>query len=441
MIGASSWVAIIILAATSISAEPTVADENLIAYGMSLAEFDDIRMSESYADFLGNETLWDEALLFEYEISTTSDAEDTSLGYHPYIICNYAPNKTGSQRNQMINEAFQNTSGVDAAHYYFKGIGEYNNAERSCGVIRAYNGEYNCDLLRYFLIHLVFWLTRYHYFMLDTIPKVYASNPGAETWMKTNPLNPSMKMIDGAVTTIQARMDGDTEIGMISIDNDNDWYIKRSTLEFSNVLCPGVRTQIVSGEDISQTVKDFVIEDGGKTVRDVSYYYEKVYSEDNDDYTQRMKLWSDAVAFVVNLTDPNGNNPCLDTVIGKTFTFEVSPFIGEGGTGVLQVYSSVSEEEGYAIAEASNMTKEGVDQCIWYTLYAIALSPMVCSVEPRARPQTLCPDLTSDLSQCPPPSPSPNPSQPSSGRIAGVSLMSMVTLFVTIAVSSSCILN
>ena len=140
MIGASSWVAIILAAAAATAVE---ADENnLIAYGMSLAEFDDIRMSESYADFLGNETLWDEALLFEYKISTGYD-QDTSLGYHPYIICNYAPNKTGSERNQMINEAFQNTSGVDAAHYYFKGIGEYNNAERSCGVIRAYNGEYN----------------------------------------------------------------------------------------------------------------------------------------------------------------------------------------------------------------------------------------------------------------------------------------------------------
>ena len=279
--------------------------------------------------------------------------------------------------------------------------------------------------------------------MSDTIPKVYASNPYAETWMKTNPIHPSMKMIDGTVAIIQARMDGDDDLGMIVIDDNNDnWYIKRSTLEFSNVLCPGVRdfngAQIVSGEDISQAAKAFVIEDGGKTVRDASFYYDKVNNGGNHEYTQRMKLWSDAVSFVVNLTKTDGRNPCLDTVIGKTFTFEVSPYIGQGGTGVLEVYSSVSEEEGYAIAEASNMTKEDVDQCIWYTLYAIALNPMVCSVEPKARPQTLCPDLTSDLSQCPPPS--PPPSQPSSGHVVPVSFMNIATVSMVIAILlSSCV--
>ncbi|KAL7490666.1 hypothetical protein ACHAWT_000220 [Skeletonema menzelii] len=416
MIGASSVALVSILAATSISAESTAVANELVAYGMSLAEFDDIRMSESDADFVGNEALWDEALLFEYSLAT-SYAEDqtvTSLGYHPYIICNYAPDKTGNKRTQMISEAFQNTSGIDETQFFFEGIGEFNNAERSCGVVRAFN---------------------------DTIPKVYASNPDAETWMKTNPLNPSMKMIDGTVATVQARMDGDTEIGMISIDKNDNWYIQRSTLQFSNVLCPGVRTQIISGEDISQAAKAFVTEDGGRTVRDASYYYDKVNNGGNDDYTQRMKLWSDAVAFVVNLTDPNGRNPCLDTVIGKTFTFEVSPFIGEDGSGVLEVYSSVSEEEGYVIAEASNMTKGDVDQCVWYTLYAIALQPWVCSVEPKARPQTLCPDLTSDLSQCPPPIPSPTPSQPSSGRVVRVSLTNMMAVFMTIAVLSCRLLN
>lgn len=275
----------------------------------------------------------------------------------------------------------------------------------------------------------------------DTIPKVYASNPDAETWMKTNPLHPSMKMIDGTVATIQARMDGDTDLGMIAVDDNNEnWYIRRSTLEFSNVLCPGVRsfngTQIGSGEDISQAAKAFVTEDGGKSVASASFYYDKVNNGGNNDYTQRMKLWSDAVSFVVNLTDMDGRNPCLDTVIGKTFTFEVSPFIGQGGTGVLQVYSSVSEEEGYAIAEASNMTKEDVDQCVWYTLYAIALNPMVCSVEPKARPQTLCPDLTSDLSQCPPPS--TPPSQPSSGSVVRVSFMNIATVSTVIAMILSC---
>ncbi|KAK1748368.1 hypothetical protein QTG54_000307 [Skeletonema marinoi] len=165
MVGAS-FVALVSLSAVSISAAAAATADELVAYGMSLVEFDDVRMSESEADFDGSEELWDEALLFEYKLATsyTEDKAITSLGYQPYMICNYAPDKTGIQRAQM-------------------GISELNNAERSCGVIRTFN---------------------------DTIPKVYASNPDAETWMKTNPIHPSMKMVDSTVTTIQARMDGDT---------------------------------------------------------------------------------------------------------------------------------------------------------------------------------------------------------------------------------------
>lgn len=273
--------------------------------------------------------------------------------------------------------------------------------------------------------------TSYYDIYSDTIPKVYAANySDATMWMKTNPLNPSMKMVNGTVEAIQSRMDGQTDVGMISVsNNDENGYIKRSTLEFSNVLCPGVinfNGTLVPGEEISQAAKDFVTENGGQTVRDSSYFYHKV-NDEGSNYTERMKLWSDAISFVVNLTDPiDGRNPCLDKVIGETLTFEVFPL---GGTGVLGVFSSVSEEEGYTIAEAHNMTKDDVDQCIWYTLYAIALNPMVCSVEVRARPQTLCPDLTSDLSKCP-------PSPPSSGRAVQISWMNIVIVSVTITALS-----
>mmetsp|Transcript_21565 Transcript_21565/g.36808 ORF Transcript_21565/g.36808 Transcript_21565/m.36808 type:complete len:145 (+) Transcript_21565:65-499(+) len=143
MVGAS-FVALLSLSAVSISAAAAATADELVAYGMSLVEFDDVRMSESEADFDGSEELWDEALLFEYKLATsyTEDKAITSLGYQPYMICNYAPDKTGIQRAQMVNEAFQNTSGVDVSHFFFEGISELNNAERSCGVIRTFNGEY-----------------------------------------------------------------------------------------------------------------------------------------------------------------------------------------------------------------------------------------------------------------------------------------------------------
>ena len=108
MIGASLVGLGLGLSTVSISAAAATANE-LVSYGMSLAEFNDIRMSESDADFGGVSTtgeLWSEALLFEYKIAT-SHAEDkafTSLGYHPYVICNYAPDKSGKQRADMVNE-------------------------------------------------------------------------------------------------------------------------------------------------------------------------------------------------------------------------------------------------------------------------------------------------------------------------------------------------
>jgi hypothetical protein len=108
MIGASLVGLGLGLSTVSISAAAATANE-LVSYGMTLAEFNDIRMSESGADFGGVSTtgeLWSEALLFEYKIAT-SHAEDkafTSLGYHPYVICNYAPDLSGKQRSDMVNE-------------------------------------------------------------------------------------------------------------------------------------------------------------------------------------------------------------------------------------------------------------------------------------------------------------------------------------------------
>lgn len=404
------------------SAVAVIAEaDNLVSYGMTLEQYNDVRLSEAKADFGGVDTtdeLWSEAILFEYGLATSyaQDKALTSLGYHPYVICNYTPDKTGVERAAMVNEAFQNTPDVDSSHFFFEGINELNQEDRSCGVVRAYN---------------------------DTIPKVYAANPDAGSWMKTNPLHAAMKMVDYTVEVIQKRMDGDTNVGMISIGtgNDEDGYIKTSVLELSNVLCTGVRDfngTTVSSDDISQASKDFVM--NLPSVQDASFYYHKVNDEGGTlgvDYTGRMDLFSGAISFVEGLTDAtNGRNPCLDKVINETMTFNVMPSVGEGGTGVLDVYSKFSETEGYAIAEANNMTKEDVDMCIWYTLYAIALNPMICSVEPKSRPQTLCPDgITSDLSKCPPPAPAPT-NQPSSGSNIG---MQRVMLSWSVAVFSYCI--
>ena len=144
MIGASLVVFVSLSSAVGVATATTVDD--LVSYGMSLPEYNDVRLSESQADFGGVPTtdeLWNEALLFEYNIATGNahDEAVSSLGYHPYVICNYTPDKTGVERAAMVNEIFQNTPGVDASHFFLEGTNELNTDDRSCGVVRTYNGE------------------------------------------------------------------------------------------------------------------------------------------------------------------------------------------------------------------------------------------------------------------------------------------------------------
>jgi hypothetical protein len=145
MIGATLVVTLVSLSSVSISAAATATADELVAYSMSFAEFNDIRVSESEADFGGVPTtdeLWSEALMFEYKIATghAKDKALTSLGYHPYVICNYAP-VSGGQRADMVNDAFQTTPGVDVTHFFFEGISELNTDERACGLVRTFNGK------------------------------------------------------------------------------------------------------------------------------------------------------------------------------------------------------------------------------------------------------------------------------------------------------------
>ena len=51
-------------------------------------------------------------------------------------------------------------------------------------------------------------------------------------------------------------------------------------------------------------------------------------------------------------------------------------------------------------SNTSTLTSDDLHTCIWYMTYALALDPMVCTLEPRTRVKKLCKDGSSDLSKC-----------------------------------------
>ena len=93
----------------------------------------------------------------------------------------------------------------------------------------------------------------------------------------------------------------------------------------------------------------------------------------------------------------------------------------------LAVTAIYSVWEKSQILESLGFTNEQGETCIWYMTYALAVSPMVCSLEPRTEVRTLCADGTSDLSKCPDESDDENNAGSSSssssirnGRVGGV---------------------
>ena len=314
----------------------------------------------------------------------TSHADDvalSSIGYHPYLICSTNPNLSGTERDDAVNELFQNTPNVSASHYYTEGNLFMNTNEISCGVVRAFD---------------------------DTIHKVYMGNPLSSLYMYVNPLHASMKMVQNTVEVLESWFDGTNAGDVVSInemgeEDEGEGSSNRITVRAMGirlVLCPGVQDfngQDVDDDEIVNDIKTFITKDGGEYVKSLSFYHHVVQEEEGDDegtVPDRMKQWSNAVSTVTNWTRPDGTNACLDELIGNSMEFDVN---GKS----LDVTSVYSLWEKSQILESLGFTNEQGETCIWYMTYALAVSPMVCSLEPRTEVRTLCADGTSDLSKCP----------------------------------------
>ena len=218
-----------------------------------------------------------------------------------------------------------------------------------------------------------------------------------------------MKMVKHTVEIMEAWLDEDLDAGdVISVStgdgasDDEDDTIQVKILGLHMILCPGVQDfggEDVPNEDIANDIKTFVIENGGDTVEELSFYTHRVTGLDGEDakYTERMERWSWAVTNVTSWTnvDNGGSNDCLDIVIDENMLFTV-----KGDERILEVNAKLSNMEGMQILQELGYEKKDMEQCIWYMTHALALNPMVCSVEPRTRVRTLCKDGSTDLSKC-----------------------------------------
>ena len=289
-------------------------------------------------------------------------------------MCNIVPNKTGEERYDQVEDAFRDTPGVNASQFFVSENLNANQDNRTCGIIRTFN---------------------------DTIAKVYGANPDASEWMTIQPINPSMKMVNGTVDIFEKRFKGLETGDSVSIGQNtlNENMITRNSLGVQNILCPGVQDfqmDDVPDEDIVDAIKYFMIGNGGNAAKNASFYYHRVNGKDgaNAVYTERMLFWSNAISTVMNLTNASdGSNACLDTIIGEHMQFDIDKEI-------VNIFSDLSAEETYRLGNQIGMSDDDLEMCIWYMIIGTALNPLVCSVEPTHRVVTLCKDGTSDLSKC-----------------------------------------
>jgi len=353
--------------------------EELSSYGLSLPQFEMIKASESPYDFdlQGQDQLWLDAATFSYELSIfhANNNGDSSLSYMPYLVCNESPGASGQERMEKIYDVFNNTTGVNSSDFYEIKSAVSNGANATCLITRAYN---------------------------DTIAKVYGQNSGVEEWMKISPLHQSMKMSNMTVDIIHNRFDDIESEDYIKPDHPDSWFRYIDVLGSQSLLCPGVKDfegVDVPDEEIQDSVKNFIIGDDGNNVKTASFFHQRVNDDtSNDVITERMTMWAGIISDVDDMGLQNGTNLCRENVIGEHFTFKVD---GDN----LNVASDINTDEFIKLAESLGLINEDLEKCGLYMTMGLALNPMICWVEPKTIVKALCPDGTSDLSQCPEPEP------------------------------------
>ncbi|KAL3803504.1 hypothetical protein HJC23_014052 [Cyclotella cryptica] len=384
------------------------SNEHLATYGLTLSQFEMIKASESPYDFGGiddtdQQQLWLDAAVFSYQLATqhATDHVASSLSYLPYVVCNNSTGLSGVQRIKQIHDIFNNTSGVSDSDFYELDRAVVNVANTTCGLMRLYN---------------------------DTVAVVFGENPGVEEWLSVQPLHQSMKMNNMTVEIFQDRFDsfesGDYDL---SPDKPSDWFIYVNLLGAESILCPGVQDfggEDVPDEEIVDSIRDFIIKDGGSHVREASFFYERVKGNSTGDvYTDRMTMWAGYISDIDTLTKGNGTNYCRDTIIGENFAFDLD-------TMSLGVHAEINSKELSEIGASAGLVQDDLENCMMYLVMGLALNPMICWVEPKSYVQALCPDGTADLTKCPEPEPAPETPDSSShknGRHVGgiISVFSM----------------
>ncbi|KAL7486576.1 hypothetical protein ACHAW6_013529 [Cyclotella cf. meneghiniana] len=378
------------------------SNEKLATYGLTLSQFETIKASESPYDFGGIDAadqrqLWLDAAVFSHQLAALHAADHgaSSLSYLPYVVCNNSTGLSGAQRITQIHDTFHNTSGITDSDFYEVDRAVVNGANTTCGLMRLYN---------------------------DSVALVFGENPGVEEWLSVQPLHQSMKMNNMTVETFQDRFDAIESGDYISPAKHSEWYTYVNLLGTETILCPGVQDfggENVPNEEIIESIRNYIIGDGGNHIKEASFYYDRVNGNATGDvHTDRMTMWAGFISEVDNLTEENGTNYCRDTIIGEYFAFDLD-------TMSLGVHSKINSKELIEIGNGVGLVQDDLENCVMYLVMGLALNPMICWVEPKSYVQALCPDGTANLTKCPQPEEAPDTAESSShnkGRFSGSEL-------------------
>eukprot|EP00567_Pseudictyota_dubia_P004686 CAMPEP_0197444622 /NCGR_PEP_ID=MMETSP1175-20131217/10060_1 /TAXON_ID=1003142 /ORGANISM="Triceratium dubium, Strain CCMP147" /LENGTH=394 /DNA_ID=CAMNT_0042975443 /DNA_START=383 /DNA_END=1567 /DNA_ORIENTATION=+ len=334
------------------SAVDRTAAETLSQHSIPIGVLDTIFFSEVGADFGGSEELW--RINTEWQWQENAKAKLSDLGVHnnfySYLGCYNETDKSGYQRNQIVNELLQGY--LDKI--YVGDTSVFNKRdERTCFLASA-----ELD---------VFW---------EIFQNVEAMPERRDRFVEIQPAGPSMKMNNGFYKAIHDRIVG--EEVKVKSGNEEILITEDDQMGIDVTYCPIIkavlndpdRSEDITFNSLVEDVVEFMSFNSGQYVKERDFFYQAVSTGSlvpDNLVSERMQLWHDVVENVTSLTNATGFNHCLDVTIKKQMkverTIEDSALIS---FPVLEEIGSKDEE------------------CIFYLVRSLANHPYICRMDLRA---------------------------------------------------------
>ena len=208
---------------------------------------------------------------------------------YPHTICSSRPDLSGDERGAYMTFMLE-TPFVSPEDYRTSDFLFHNTDSISCGLLMTTEA---------------------------TVSSVYESNGVNMQYVTITPLLGSMKIVAQTVNIIEARLGG-AEFGAVSIstsdgggDGASEGTAQENQLGLRLALCPGTEG---SGDEIVDSIKGRFSDVDGVVA--MSFYSSQVGAE-NAQTTDRMGFWTASVDSVAGMTQDDGSNYCVDTLLSE----------------------------------------------------------------------------------------------------------------------------